>query len=351
MDKNFWKECLKRWPLLGSFVAGLAACHFYYKELRLDQITAKHDLEKQLLESKQKTSELKQHGLEEKLQKQEDYEQKYITEFSRYQTLDRKYNELVIDKEAWAQRYSDLAMMKWEEKYNTEKLAKVSALEETALLKQRLLSAEAVVPQADPELIKQLTLLRSQISILTNERDELRKLYISASSNDVANSKEKIIRLLDYDKKRVLLTARRAETIERLNTLRVQLINISGAYMRMASLGTQRQGNMSNAQINEWIEKYLGDVVGSLVLIQRLHSNWIIGIYDEDDTTMTQGLGSSFEDFQALVGKKSPTLLGAESIVTSITEIGTGTEEGDFLQRVKGIIESQVQNNDNPKSR
>jgi hypothetical protein len=73
--------------------------------------------------------------------------------------------------------------MKWEEKYNAEKLSRLSGEEETALLRQRLKGAESNQPTADPHLLRELGALTETNRILQKERDEIRKLYVSATQS------------------------------------------------------------------------------------------------------------------------------------------------------------------------
>lgn len=339
MDRDFLKGILKKWPVLGGFFAGVASCHFYYKELRLDEVAVKHAAEKQVLESRLETCELRAQGLEKKLSEQEDYKQKFVAESSRAQTLDRKYNDLVIDKDALARRFADLNSMKWEEQFNAEKLSRISTQEEAALLKKRLVNAESAAPSANPELLKQLSILQDQLAILSKERDEQRKLYVTGS-DDVTNCNAKIIRLVDYEKKRILLESRRTDDLERVFALRGQLIETVSAYLQVELLRLQKQKWSSDAQAFKCLEPLLINLMKIFGLINNLYNGWVFEIYRENEAIFAKGLSSSIEDYQTIIGKKSPTIKNAERIVTSIA--GIDKIKGNLLQGVVDTIEPQM---------
>jgi hypothetical protein len=178
--ETLW-SCIKRWAFLEGLVVGLLLCHYFYSEFRIDEIKESFDAKEQALNLTVLRREDESKTLSDKLAKSEQYEQKYIVEASRSLSLDRKLSELQIDMDALSRRHADLQAMKWEEKYNAEKLSRLSGEEENALLRQRLKGAESNQPTADPHLLHELEALTESNRILQKERDELRKLYVSAT--------------------------------------------------------------------------------------------------------------------------------------------------------------------------
>jgi len=168
---------VKRYSFVEGVVVGILICHWFYNEFRIDEVKERFEAKEQAIDSRLAAKESESQNLRDKLSAVEQYEQRFIAESSRAEVLERRLNDAVADKESSSRRYSDLCAMRWEEKYNTEKLACISAKEELAILHQRLNGAESQKAVADPHLIKQIEMLEEQNRILVKERDELRKLY------------------------------------------------------------------------------------------------------------------------------------------------------------------------------
>ena len=168
---------LKRYSFVEGIVIGFLLCHWFYIEFRIDEIKDRYEAKEQAVDSRFAAKETESQSLKDRLSAAEQYEQKYIAEASRAMTLERRLNDVLVDKESMSRRYSDECAMRWEEKFNAEKLARISANEELAILRQRLNGADSQKAVADPHLVKQLEMLTEQNRILAKERDELRKLY------------------------------------------------------------------------------------------------------------------------------------------------------------------------------
>jgi hypothetical protein len=174
---------IRRWAFIEGLAVGALICHYVYHEFRIDEIKERYEAKEQVFDSRLSTKDNEIATLNSSLGKAQQYEQKYVTEASRALVLDRKLGDLTVDREGLSRRYADLLAMKWEEKYNAEKLSRMSLEEEAASLRQRLGNAETGQATADPHLVKQIYMLTEQNKLLQRERDELRRLYSTASAS------------------------------------------------------------------------------------------------------------------------------------------------------------------------
>lgn len=171
---------LKKYVFWEGVVVGLLLCHMFYSQFLTGRIKEGHDAEVKVAQAELRAEKQTSVQLQKELQKREDYEQKYQAEAVARATAEHKVGDLEADYQALQRRYDNLTAMKWEEKYNAEKLAKVASDEERAILKSRLTNANEQVPKADPFLVKQLEMMAEQNKILAKERDDLRKLYTAS---------------------------------------------------------------------------------------------------------------------------------------------------------------------------
>jgi hypothetical protein len=176
------KAFLKKYVFWEGVVVGVLLCHACYNQFLIGRIKDGHAAEMKVTEAELRSEKQTTAQLQKEIQRREDYEQKFHVEAVARASADRKLAELQADYSIMDARYNNLLGRKWEEKYNAEKLARVAANEELAILKTRLVSANEQVPKSDPYLVKQLEVLTEQNTILTKERDELRKLYTTSVS-------------------------------------------------------------------------------------------------------------------------------------------------------------------------
>jgi len=179
MDKI--KGWVRKYAFLEGLVAGAILCHVFYHEYRLEALKDGHEAEIKLLNSQAQVDKLSLDQVKRELGRMVDYEKKYQEEVITRRTTERQLKELDVDHNALLLRHQNNLNMKWEEKYNTEKIAKASVDEEISILKTRLAQTADPEAKADPHLVKQLDLLTEQNKILQKERDELRKLYLEAT--------------------------------------------------------------------------------------------------------------------------------------------------------------------------
>ena len=181
------KAFLKKYLFAEGLIVGFLLCHAMYSQFLVGRMKEGHSAEIKVSQAELRSKDQIVGQLQQELKRRDDYEKKFQAEAIARAVAERKLAELQTDYQTLEGRHQNLLNLKWEEKYNTEKLARISEQEQSALLNKRLADATDRVPKADPFLVKQLEALNEQNRILTTERDELRKLYTS-STNAVAST-------------------------------------------------------------------------------------------------------------------------------------------------------------------
>jgi hypothetical protein len=232
---------------------------------------------------------------------------------------------LLVDKDGLSRRYFDLVGLKWEEKYNAEKLSRLAREEEATLLRQRLASAKSEQATVDPQLVKQISMLQDQISVLTTERDGLRKLYV-ATSIDETNMNGHVSIVRDLDKKFALLHSRRNEKLKRVEELREQLTRTLTSFAEVERLRSVAKGPVPVADLVKWVYAFVYDSSGSIKDATGVCCLTSVSIYEEDAKTLSEGLSLSFEAFQASIDKNNASLNNTIALVEKISKLEVDKE-------------------------
>jgi hypothetical protein len=180
------KEFIHRFAFLEGLVIGILICHYFYSEYRIDDIRDEYALKEQVYISEKKLQESELAAARVALKETEDYRERYFKEVKAKDVTENSNQELLVDIEALRRRLKLIEDLKWEEKWQAEKLGRISATEQLAILKERLSASEESVATADPQLINQVTYLQEENSVLKRELEELRKLYSENSESKVS---------------------------------------------------------------------------------------------------------------------------------------------------------------------
>ena len=327
----------ERWiaVVVGVLIGGFTTS-WMYETFRLDAVRDRFAAAEQSLSAQKDESERREKFANEKLSAMEDFEKKYIEEKTRSHILDKKVQELELDVERHVKKYEELLAMKWEEKLNAEKLIKISAQEEVAVLRQRLNDSEQAQTGADPNLIKQVALLQAQIGVVEKERDELKRLYLVGFDNET-NTTPCFVLADDLLRKRSLLNQRRKESLARLAILRDQMAKFCVTFCMKDALDIVT----TNKRIpNEdfLLNKFLGESIKFVLAVDTFQLHIMEHIYSESERQLTDGLHSPMEKFLLTIKTKPRTLENAETITMAIANLDI--RQNDLFEKATQIIEN-----------
>lgn len=322
---------IKKYLFIEGLAVGALMCHFVYKEYRIDEIKDTHEAKEQAsnLLVAQKENELKE--VSEKLAKKEDYEQKYVAESTRAALVDKKRADLQVDFEGVSRRYAELLSMKWEEKYNIEKLSRIAREEELSALRIRLSSAQSSQATANPQLLTQIDDLKKQLEILGKERNELRSLYANLPF-DISNTNKSTLIISDYRQNFDLLLKQRQKTLARLFETKKQLL----AFLSMGFNNTTNKQSFSSDGIQELLKSFMIGLMYSI----RLYESAVVETYSSEIAMLCESSSKPLPEFKELIPTVNNGLVVMENLISQLAV--SGLEAKGFNADIFKLVEKTV---------
>lgn len=333
----FWSY-IRKYPFLYGILLGVFFCHQFYKEFRLESIHEKYNAQLELLASQLSSSENNIAVLKDHIEKQSQNERNYSNQVIYVETLERKLNQTSLDYENTSQHYTNLILMNWEEKYNQEKIGRITNEQELISLQKRVASSQSEKPTVDGHLIEQLSALQDQLRILKSEKERLQEAF-SKNEYNSTNLIDKSELVKDWDKKHLLLIEKRNENISRLNILREQLLNLVKGHVDYNLMRIKIGKPMNVETFSKLQSEMIKNIMCSVITIQKLYIHWISLIYIDDEKTFREGLTLSFQDFNTKVLTRKTCLPDAESLVRNVIII---EKEDANVEKLFSLLDSHL---------